>query len=107
MMYALLTMPLAMPLEKIDGKNLAGKNLVDTPPLVSVAEPRFEPPGKNLDESTSLRMSSCAMPIDFALVLDESYSMNRWKNDPPGPNYMDGPDGAKALAKELVRHAAI
>ena len=50
---------------------------------------------------------TCATPIDFALVLDESYSMNRWKNDPPGPNYMDGPDGAKALAKELVRHAAI
>ena len=78
MMYALLTMPLAMPLEKIDGKNLVGKNLDDPP---------------------------CA--IDFALVLDESYSMNRWKNDPPGPNYMEGPDGAKALAKELVRHAAI
>ena len=50
---------------------------------------------------------TCATPIDFALVLDESYSMNRRKNDPPGPNYMDGPDGAKALAKELVRHAAI
>ena len=49
----------------------------------------------------------CAAPIDFALVLDESYSMNRWKNNPPGPNYMDGPNGAKALAKELVRHAAI
>ena len=50
---------------------------------------------------------SCATPIDFALVLDESYSMNRWKNTPPGPNYMDGPDGVKALAKELVRHAAM
>ena len=40
----------------------------------------------------------CATPIDFALVLDESGSM---KND------MEGPDGLKAFAKKLVRHAAI
>ena len=46
----------------------------------------------------------CATPVDFALVLDESYSMNR---QPDGPNYMDGPNGVKALAKELVRHAAM
>ena len=87
MMYALLTMPLAMPLEKIDGKNLVGKNLDDP---------------------------SC--PIDFALLLDESYSMNRWKDDNGRketdeginqPNYMDGPNGVKEFAKELVRHAAM
>ena len=40
----------------------------------------------------------CATPIDFALVLDESGSMN---------NDMEGPNGLKAFAKELVRHAAI
>ena len=40
----------------------------------------------------------CATPIDFALVLDESGSM---KND------MEGPDGLKAFAKKLVRHAAM
>mgnify|MGYP004231001549 FL=1 len=45
----------------------------------------------------------CATPIDFVLVLDESYSINRDN----GPNYMDGPNGVKALAKELVRHAAM
>ena len=59
---------------------------------------------------------TCATPIDFALVLDESYSMNRWKDDNGRkeqdegigqPNYMDGPNGVKALAKELVRHAAM
>ena len=49
-------------------------------------------------------MSPCATPIDFALVLDESYSMNR---RPDGPDYMDGPNGVKALAKELVRHTAM
>ena len=58
----------------------------------------------------------CAAPIDFALMLDESYSMNRWKDDNGRkeqdegigqPNYMDGPNGVKALAKELVRHAAM
>ena len=45
----------------------------------------------------------CATPVDFALVLDESYSMNR--ND--GPDFMNGPNGTKAFAKELVRHAAL
>ena len=45
----------------------------------------------------------CATPVDFALVLDESYSMNR--NN--GPDFMNGPDGVKAFAKELVCHAAM
>ena len=40
----------------------------------------------------------CAMPIDFALVLDESDSMK---------NLIDGAGGLKAFAKELVRHAAM
>jgi len=40
----------------------------------------------------------CATPIDFALVLDESGSMS---------NVMEGDDGLKAFAKELVRHAAM
>ena len=48
-------------------------------------------------------MPPCATPIDFVLVLDESYSINRDN----GPNYMDGPNGVKALAKELVRHTAM
>ena len=42
--------------------------------------------------------------------------MNRYKDDTGReeqdeginqPNYMDGPNGVKALAKELVRHAAM
>ena len=45
----------------------------------------------------------CATPVDFALVLDESYSMNRQN----GPDFMNGPKGVKAFAKELVRHAAM
>ena len=40
----------------------------------------------------------CATPIDFALVLDESGSMKP---------FMEGPDGLKAFAKKLVRHAAM
>jgi len=40
----------------------------------------------------------CATPIDFALVLDESGSMS---------SVMEGDDGLKAFAKELVRHAAM
>ena len=40
----------------------------------------------------------CVTPIDFALVLDESGSMS---------NVMEGDDGLKAFAKELVRHAAM
>ena len=40
----------------------------------------------------------CAAPIDFALVLDESGSMSR---------VMEGDEGLKAFAKELVRHAAM
>ena len=40
----------------------------------------------------------CAAPIDFALVLDESYSMTR-----PAPfGSMEGPGGLKAFAKQLV-----
>ena len=45
----------------------------------------------------------CATPVDFALVLDESYSMNRKR----GPDFMNGPNGVKAFAKELVRHAVM
>ena len=45
----------------------------------------------------------CATPVDFALVLDESYSMNRRR----GPDFMNGPNGVKAFAKELVRHAVM
>ena len=45
----------------------------------------------------------CATPIDFALVLDESGSMKQ-----PSPDgSMEGPNGLKAFAKELVRHAAM
>ena len=40
----------------------------------------------------------CVRPIDFALVLDESGSMG---------SYMEGDDGLKAFAKELVRHTAV
>ena len=40
----------------------------------------------------------CARPIDFALVLDESGSMS---------GYMEGKNGLKAFAKELVRQTAI
>ena len=43
-------------------------------------------------------MPPCATPIDFALVLDESGSMS---------NVMEGDDGLKAFAKELVRHTAM
>ena len=53
--------------------------------------------------TTSIPLT-CATPIDFALVLDESYSMNR---RPDGPDFMGGPKGVKAFAKELVRHAAM
>ena len=45
----------------------------------------------------------CATPVDFALVLDESYSMNR----KDGPDFINGLNGTKAFAKELVRHAAL
>ena len=45
----------------------------------------------------------CATPVDFALVLDESYSMNRKE----GPDFINGLNGTKAFAKELVRHAAL
>ena len=40
----------------------------------------------------------CVRPIDFALVLDESGSMG---------SYMEGDDGLKAFAKELVRLTAV
>ena len=55
------------------------------------------------DGSTRGACTPCATPVDFALVLDESYSMNREK----GPDFMNGPNGVKAFAKELVRHAAM
>ena len=60
-------------------------------------------PGKCSTPAALPPSPPCSTPIDFALVLDESYSMNRRD----GPNYMDGPNGVKALAKGLVRHAAL
>ena len=91
------------------------------PPLPPLPSP--PPPPKPL----------CNTSIDFVLVLDESYSINRWKDDLGRandsslyselsstdrvvreqaiginqPNYMDGDNGVKALAKKLVRHAAM
>ena len=45
----------------------------------------------------------CATPVDFALVLDESGSMKQ----PLPDGSMEGPNGLKAFAKRLVRHATI
>ena len=81
-----------------------------SPPPPSAPPPASPPPAPPSPKPP------CATPIDFVLVLDESYSMNRHKDDTGReeqdeginqPNYMDGPDGVKALAKELVRHAAM
>ena len=60
-------------------------------------------PGKCTPAALPAPSPPCATPVDFALVLDESYSMNR--NN--GPDFMNGPDGVKAFAKELVCHAAM
>ena len=60
-------------------------------------------PGKCTPAALPAPSPPCATPVDFALVLDESYSMNREK----GPDFMNGPNGVKAFAKELVHHAAI
>ena len=61
-------------------------------------------PGKCTPAALPAPSPPCATPVDFALVLDESYSMNR---RPDGPDFMGGPKGVKAFAKELVRHAAM
>ena len=70
------------------------------PPPMSPPSPPSTPPPPS---------PPCNTSIDFALVLDESYSINRV--DASGvrqsPNYMDGDDGVKGLAKLLVRHAPI
>ena len=84
------------------------------PPPMSPPPPPSQPPPPS---------PPCNTSIDFVLVLDESYSINRWKDDlgrAEGraefreqavginePNYMDGDNGVKALAKKLVRHAAM
>ena len=60
-------------------------------------------PGKCTPAALPAPSPPCATPVDFALVLDESYSMNREK----GPDFMNGPNGVKAFTKELVRHAAM
>eukprot|EP00964_Phaeocystis_antarctica_P121111 scaffold84814_cov36-Phaeocystis_antarctica.AAC.1 len=78
------------------------------PPLPASAPmppPSPPPPSPSLPPPPSPK-PPCATPIDFALVLDESYfsySMNR----KDGPNFINGPNGTKAFAKELVRHAAL
>ena len=80
-----------------------------SPPPPSPPAPSPSPPPPSAPPSASPPPAPpspkppCATPIDFILVLDESYSINRDN----GPNYMDGPNGVKALAKELVRHAAM
>ena len=93
-----------------------------SPPPPSPPAPSPSPPPPSAPPSASPPPAPpspkppCATPIDFVLVLDESYSMNRHKDDTGReeqdeginqPNYMDGPNGVKALAKELVRHAAM
>ena len=60
-------------------------------------------PGKCTPAALPAPSPPCATPVDFALVLDESYSMNRKR----GPDFMNGPNGVKAFAKELVRHAVM
>eukprot|EP00964_Phaeocystis_antarctica_P041807 scaffold23937_cov44-Phaeocystis_antarctica.AAC.1 len=73
-----------------------------SPPPPSPPPPSAPPPSAPPSAPPSPK-PPCATPIDFVLVLDESYSINRDN----GPNYMDGPNGVKAFAKELVRHAAM
>ena len=68
--------------------------LVPPPPPSPLMPP---PPPSPLPPPPSPK-SPCVRPIDFALVLDESGSMF---------GYMEGGNGSKAFAKELVRHTAI
>ena len=68
--------------------------LVPPPPPSPLVPP---PPPSPLAPPPSPK-PPCVRPIDFALVLDESGSM---------AGYMEGEDGLKAFAKELVRHTAI
>ena len=72
----------------------------DPPPLLPPPPPSPlvpPPPPSPLAPPPSPK-PPCVRPIDFALVLDESGSM---------AGYMEGEDGLKAFAKELVRHTAI
>ena len=66
-----------------------------SPPPPTPPPPTPPPPSPSPPPSPK---PPCATPIDFALVLDESGSMN---------NDMEGPNGLKAFAKELVCHAAM
>ena len=68
-----------------------------SPPPPSPSPPPPSPPPPSPSPPPSPK-PLCATPIDFALVLDESGSMN---------NDMEGPNGLKAFAKELVCHAAM
>ena len=68
--------------------------LVPPPPPSPLVPP---PPPSPLPPPPSPKLP-CVRPIDFALVLDESGSML---------GYMEGANGSKAFAKELVRHNAI
>ena len=64
------------------------------PPSPSASPPSLSPPPPPPPPPTP----SCATPIDFVLVLDESGSMKK----PLPDGSLEGPGGLKAFAKELV-----
>ena len=65
------------------------------PPPPSPSSPPVPPPSPPPPSPPSSPPHDCATPLDFVLVLDESGSMYQ---------SMEGHDGLKAFAKELVRH---
>merc|ERR1719424_1622770 len=68
------------------------------PPSPPPPSPSPPPPSPESPSPPPSPKPPCATPIDFALVLDESGSML---------SFIEGPDGLKAFAKELVNQYSL